>query len=343
MNLIKRHTMANRFTLLLVVALSAPGWVPAPAQADALPDTTVPSILVVGQRPGPALWKVSKGDNVLWIFGSYSPLPSQMEWRSQQVETVLANSQELLDTPGTVISVGWGNSLNMITALPFLAGVKKNVDGGRLQDQVPADVYARWTVLKQKYIGNDAAIEEERPMFAAQTLSSRARKVAGMNGGEAVTRRIYELGKNWKIPVTTTAVRVPIENPRETLRDFKKSRLDDVACFTQTIDRFEKDLDTMRRRANAWAMGDLALMRQLDFPDEKIACNAAVVDSKWLNNVKGASDMRQRVKTSWLAAAEKSLGANRSTLAVLSMSELTSPDGMLAALRARGYQVDEPE
>ena len=55
------------------------------------------------------------------------------------------------------------------------------------------------------------------------------------------------------------------------------------------------------------------------------------------------ADMRQRVKASWLAAAEKSLATNRSTLAVLSMSELTSPDGMLAALRTKGYQVDEPE
>jgi hypothetical protein len=327
-------------TLLSVVILSNAALAQEALDPDAAP---VQNILVVGQRPGPALWKVSKDEHILWIFGSYSPLPKQMEWRSQQVETVLANSQELLGTPGTVISVGWSNSLNMITALPFLAGVKKNADGGRLQDQVPAAVYARWTVLKQKYIGNDAGIEEERPMFAAQTLSSRALVVAGMNGGQAVVSRIYELGKNWKIPITTTSVSVPLENPRETLRDFKRSKLDDVACFTQTIDRFEKDLDTMRRRANAWSMGDLPTMRKLDFPDEKIACNAAVVDSKWLNNVKGAADMRKQVKAAWIAAAEKSLATNRSTLAVLSMSELTSPDGMLAVLRARGYQIEEPE
>lgn len=339
--------MSHRIKLSLILALlCAPAWAQQPAapQPGPGPDAaTVPSVLVVGQRPGPALWKVSQGDHVLWIFGSYAPLPKQMDWRSQQLETVLANSQELLGTPGTMISVGWGNSLNMITALPFLAGVKKNADGGRLQDQVPADVYARWTVLKQKYIGNDAGIEEERPMFAAETLRTRALAVAGMDGGAAVTQRIYTLGKNWKIPITTTAVSMPLENPRETLRDFKKSKMDDVGCFTQTIARFETDVDTMRQRANAWAMGDLPTLRRLDFPDEKIACNAAVLDSKWLNNVKGASDMRQRVKAAWLAAADKSLAANRSTLAVLSMSELTSPDGMLAALRAKGYQIEVPE
>jgi hypothetical protein len=337
--------MSKRSHLLLILALSsAPAWALQSAAPQPGPDAAiVPSILVVGQRPGPALWKVSQGDHVLWIFASYSPLPKQMDWRSQQLETVLAHSQELLGTPGTVISVGWGNSLNMITALPFLAGVKKNADGGRLQDQVPADVYARWTVLKQKYIGNDNGIEEERPMFAAQTLRSRALAVAGMDGGAAVTQRIYTLGKNWKIPITTTSVSVPLENPREALRNFKKSKLDDVACFTQTIDRFEKDLDAMRQRANAWAMGDLPTLRRLDFPDEKIACNAAMLDSKWLNTVKGASDMRQRVKATWLAAADNSLATNRSTLAVLSMSELTAPDGMLAALRAKGYQIEEPE
>jgi hypothetical protein len=333
--------MPHRYALLIALTLaSTSAWTQQAPEPEAV---TVPSILVVGQRPGPALWKVSKDDHVLWIFASYGPLPKQMDWRSQQLETVLANSQELLGTPGTVISVGWSNSLNMITALPFLAGVKNNVDNGRLQDQVPADVYARWTVLKQKYMGNDDGVEALRPMFAAQTLSKRALDVAGMDGGGAVTARIYELGKNWKIPVTATSVKVPLENPRETLRDFKKSKLDDVACFTQTIDRLEKDLETMRRRANAWAMGDLPTLRKLDFPDEKIACNAAVVDSKWLNNVKGAADMRKQVKAAWIAAAEKSLTNNRSTLAVLSMSELTSPDGMLAVLRAKGYQIEEPE
>ena len=99
-------------------------------------------------------------------------------------------------------------------------------------------------------------------------------------------------------------------------------------------------IDAPRARA---LLGDLPTMRKLDFPDEKIACNAAVVESKWLNNVKGAADMRKQVKAAWIAAAEKSLATNRSTLAVLSMSELTSPDGMLAVLRAKGYQIEEPE
>ena len=89
--------MSTRAALLLVLAVLSTS---TGAQAP-LETTTAPSILVTGQRPGPALWRVSKDDHVLWIFGSYAPLPRQIDWRSQQLETVLADSQELLDTPGT--------------------------------------------------------------------------------------------------------------------------------------------------------------------------------------------------------------------------------------------------
>lgn len=137
-------------------------------------------VLIIGERPGPGRWKVSKGDHFLWIFGTYSPLPQKMTWRSQAVERLIADSQEFAGPPGASMSVGFKDSLNLITALPFLVGFKKNVDGARLQDSVPAEVYARWTVLKAKYIGEDRSIEEERPMFAAETVFARALAQSGL-------------------------------------------------------------------------------------------------------------------------------------------------------------------
>eukprot|EP01034_Spumella_vulgaris_P036081 gene36081-44497_t len=97
------------------------------AEAEAVPE----KILVVGQKPGPGLWKVSKDGHVLWVFGTYSPLPQKMEWRSQQVESILSQSQEYLTPPGASASVGW---LRGLTLLPSLIGVKKNPDGATLKD-----------------------------------------------------------------------------------------------------------------------------------------------------------------------------------------------------------------
>ena len=312
-------------------------------EAPVTPDAPVQNILVVGQLPGPALWKVSKGEHVLWVFGMYSPLPQNMTWRSQQVENALAQSQELLTPPGSTFSVGWANSFNVLTAASFLIGIKKNADGAHLQDVVPADVYTRWAVLKTRYIGNDQDIEEERPMFAAGTLFGKAIRASGMDNGNAIRSRIEELAKNWKIKRTSTSVVMPMENPRQAVREFKKAHLEDVECFTKTIDRLETDLNAMKVRANAWSLGNIEAIRKLSFPDQTQSCNAAIMDSKWMGNIKEAGDLRQRIKVSWLAAAETSLANNKATFAMLPMSDLLNPDGLLATLRTKGYQVDEPD
>lgn len=166
--------MVNRYvTAFCLSLLAAPAWCEQESTAAPL-DAQPEKILIVGERPGPGMWKVSKGEHVLWIFGTYSPLPQKMTWRSQAVERVIANSQELIGPPGASMSVGFKDSLNLLTALPFLVGFKNNPDGARLQDSVPPDVFARWSALKAKYIGADSSIEEERPIFAADTLFARA-------------------------------------------------------------------------------------------------------------------------------------------------------------------------
>jgi hypothetical protein len=200
--------MFPRFlSTLCLCVLAAPAW----SQSEPIEPEKV---LVVGQRPGPGLWKVSKDDRVLWIFGTYSPLPEKMVWRSRQVETVLSQSQEFLGLPSAGVSVGWSNSLNLLTALPFVIGVKKNADGARLQDVVPADVYARWTPLKQKYIGADSAIESDRPIFAAQELFSKALKQSGLGSDRDVIASIHKMAKSAGVKFTPVTVSVQLENPR---------------------------------------------------------------------------------------------------------------------------------
>jgi len=53
-------------------------------------------VLVSGEQPGPALWKVSSSDHDLWILGEVAPLPRKVKWRSKQFEHLLANSQEVI-------------------------------------------------------------------------------------------------------------------------------------------------------------------------------------------------------------------------------------------------------
>ncbi len=334
--------MSARAAALLCVSLcTSTAW--CQDQAVSAPEPVAEKVLVVGQRPGPGLWKVSKDDHVLWVFGTYTPLPAKMEWRSQEVESIIGQSQELLLTPGAGLSVGWMDTLNIVTALPSLVNFRKNANGETLQEVIPADVYARWLPLKAKYIGSDNAVESVRPLFAAEELFDKAMAKAGLASDRAVTKRIEDLAKQHKLKITSTSVHVALENPRGALKDFKKSTLNDLPCFIKTVDRLETDLEGMRLRANAWAIGDVGKMRALIYPDQAEACRAAVTDSAWMKGLKGAEDLDARVKAGWVASAEKALENNRSTFALLPVARALNPGGLLDVLKAKGYTVEQPE
>ncbi|WP_343732562.1 TraB/GumN family protein [Duganella sp.] len=312
----------------------------AQTEEAAQPEQAQETVLLVGQRPGPGLWKVSKGDHVLWIFGTYSPLPKKMEWRSQQVESILAESQEYIGQPGASAHVGFFRGLTM---LPSLMSMKKNPDGAKLQDVLPADVYARWKPLKAKYIGDNDEIEEERPLFVAEALYSAGLKQAGLTKGEEVQKKIAGIVKQRKIKSTSTVIELEMDDPSRILKDFKKSQMADTACFDKTLARLETDIDAMRVRANAWAKGDLEAIQKLSYPDQETECADAVGKADFVKNAPGFQNVRQRVRDGWLVAAERALNNNAVTFATLRLSQILAQDGYLAALKAKGYQVDSPE
>ncbi|WP_377702254.1 TraB/GumN family protein [Pseudoduganella sp. UC29_71] len=326
---------------LALPALSALAQTEAPpAAADAEAGAVPEQILVVGQKPGPGLWKVSKDGHVLWVFGTYSPLPHKMEWRSQQVESILAQSQEYLTPPGAHASVGFFGGLAL---LPNLIGLKKNPDGATLKDVLPADVYARWLPLKAKYLGDDDGIERERPIFAAETLFSAGLKKAGLSKGYEVQRKLDDIIKQHKIKVVKTSIELPLEDPSKMLKEFKQSQLADTACFSKTLERLEGDIDAMRVRANAWAKGDLEAIQKLSYPDQETECGDAMRGAEFTKTRPGFQNVKERMQAAWLGAAEKALAANGSTFATLRLADILKPDGYLAALKAKGYTVESPD
>jgi hypothetical protein len=337
--------MFNRIIAALCLCLlAAPAWSQADPSSAMEPlaetDATPEKILVVGQRPGPGLWKISKGDHVLWVFGSYSPLPTNMQWRSQQVESILAGAQEYLAPPSSGTSIGFFKGL---TVARHVIGFKKNPDGASLRDVLPADVYARWLPLKDKYIGNDDGIERERPIFAAQTLFSKAMVHAGLSGGKDVEKSIREIIKKNQIKTTFSHIALEMKDPAAAIKEFKRSALNDIACFSMTMERLETDIDAMRVRANAWSKGAIDVIETLDYADSDQACHSAMMSSPAIKGQVGFASAQERMHALWLANAEKALAANASSFAVLAMKQLLGPTSLVAALEAKGYVVEAPQ
>jgi hypothetical protein len=331
------------FLTLPVLAQTTPQPEPAPTAQPAAVETldAVPATVVVeGRRPGPGVWKVSKGDHVMWVFGVYSPLPQKMEWDAARVERLVAKSQEVLTRPGAHMEVGFFKGL---TLLPTAIGLDKNPDGATLHDVLPADVYARWQVLKGKYIGEDDGIERRRPIFVADTLLSKGLSKSGLTQNTGVEEQIEKAAKRDKVKITPTALSLEVDDPRAMMKEFKKSQVEDVACFTKTLERLEGDIDAMRVRANAWANGNIAEISSLDYAERDKACNDAIFNSQFARNSPALQHLPERIRANWMKVAEKALADNTSTFALLPMKNVVGPQSYLADLQAKGYTVESPK
>jgi uncharacterized protein YbaP (TraB family) len=296
-------------------------------------------VLVVGEQPGPHLWKITHDDHVLWIMGALSPLPKRMTWRSREVEGVIASSQQVLMGINVETDVGF---FTKMTLLPSLMSARKNPDGKKLADVVPPDVYQRWLRVKQRYLGRDEDVESWRPLFAAQKLYSAAIEKSGLVGRQPWIDDIRKLAKQHKVPVKTPTLELEIEKPRATIKEFKKSPLDDVDCFQRTLERVENDVETMRQRANAWAIGDIEALQALPYADVLNTCANAVLSTSSAQK-QGLQDVPTRLRDTWVNDAETALRTNRSTLAVVPIDQVLAKDGWVATLVGRGYVIERNE
>ena len=188
-------------TFLFALAFtSASAQIPASPSAGEVP-VVLETMAVSGEQPGPGLWKVSKGDHVLWIVGTQTPLPQKMTWRAKGIEAIVAQSQEVLSPPSMGVSmkqIGWFTALTM---LPSALQVRKNPDDAMLKDIVPAELHARWIVLRDKYVDSYDINDEEkniegwRPMFAALELYRKAISKSGLTSANPVWPFIREAAK----------------------------------------------------------------------------------------------------------------------------------------------------
>jgi hypothetical protein len=305
--------------------------------ADRTPELA--PVVVSGVQPGPRLWKATRDGHVLWILGTLSPVPRDIEWQSREVGQVLDGAGTVLLGARASVSADVG-LLRGLMLVPQALKARRNPDGRTLREVLPPDLYARWQPLKARYLRGDDDVERWRPLFAAEALYAAAIKRQGLTDQSPVAGTVARLARKRDVPTATAEVKATVR-AKAMLQQLAASPLDDTACFARTLDRLETDLANMTARANAWAVGDLATLRALPYEDQGPACLAAVLASAMARE-QHLDDLPARVRTAWVDAAEAALAGHDASLALLPMAEILKPDGYLAALQARGVAVEAP-
>ena len=327
--------------LLACVALAFASF-RTPAQEVAPADAAVlDAIVVSGEQPGPGLWKVTRDGHVLWILGVSRPLPKDMTWLSRDVEAVIAESGEVILSPRVRMNVK-GGMFGGLLLMPSLVGARDIPDDKTLADVVPADLYARWSVLREKYLPRNKGVDKRRPVFAAFELFDAAIEQSGLSFKDIVEPVVRRAAKRGKIALTEPAIDLRIDKARAAIREFKKASLDDIDCLSRTIDIVESRIDNLRLRANAWAIGDVDALASVPATDHYKVCQDALMRTA-VAEQRGIDELPVRARKAWLDAVDRALTRHAVSFTSVGVVTLTEPGGVLDHLRTLGVEVNAPE
>lgn len=298
------------------------------------------TVVVSGVQPGPGLWKVSRDGRVMWVLGTLGPLPKRMEWNSAEVEAKVAAAGVVL-LPPTVEVEAKGAAMGGIFLVPRLMRARNNPGKERLQDVLPPQDYARWQTLKAVYLPRDGGVEKRRPILAALDLLDAALEQNDLSWRDVVMRVVRRAAKDHDVPVERPSVSVVVEDAKAAVKEFADNPVNDLECFRKTLDQVQNDMGTLATRANAWALGEVAMLSDLPYTDNAKACTDAVL-STGLAQRSGFGDLPERVKAAWMKSARTALATHDESFAVLSMARVVGPSGYLAELEKLGYTVEAP-
>jgi hypothetical protein len=302
------------------------------------PDPTTPEtdesgmevVLVLGQQPGPGLWKVSSGEHVMWILGEISPYPRKAKWTSKRFENLLGNSQELL-----LDFSGYWRADHTDTRR--LASAEMLPDGTKLKDVIPPELYKRFEATARRF--DARGLEELYPFAATNRLVVSAMDSMDMKGFSA-RFTAEQLARKRHLKTTYfSAPELPFE---KRLTNWQQPS--NTVCLERLVATIGDGGVGVRRLANAWSVGDIGTLRQLvpAYSFSRDGFRAGECAAAMHGGERQAADYKRRRTQSWLNQAKRALRTNRRTMAVVPMSELFAPDGYLAALRAAGYEIEEP-
>jgi uncharacterized protein YbaP (TraB family) len=290
-------------------------------------DTPQPleEVLVVGEHPGPGLWEVSRRSHTLFILGTHAPLPRDLVWRSKEVESAIARSNEILGAYSVALRVDQEGALQSRR--------------GNLKQILPSRTSAQWRALRDKYIGEGSQTDRLLPAAAAMLLQARAYEHSGLTYSDAVWRKIYQLAGEHAVPVwpQNYDTRLVAGEWRRTGR----ARQNGVRYLSETMNRLKSDIQEARAGANAWATGDIAALKNLAETD---ASHARLLAYSWpFLSDEEVQSLHTQAENKLLTAIERAMNRNEVTFAALPVHLLLRKDGVIARLRAAGYSVEDPD
>lgn len=284
----------------------------------------VEELLVVAHLPGPAIWRVQKGDATLIIVGSVTPLRHLQKWDTRRVEHALDGADLLLMPPAAKTGV------TDVAKLMFGGLGKLRQPGGRtLEGALPPELRARFVEARTRARKDAKRYASWKPAVAGFMVLEDFRESAGLSDAKpgSTILRMAE-AKRVKVKPMTQLRTAGLASSIGKLSDAQN-----LECLDGALTELEREGADPVGFGDAWANGDLHRVR---------ATYGALPLERCLYDTPGVNAALQRGVADATATVLKTLDKPGKTVAVIDMSFLLRRDGVLDRLKAAGAEITVP-
>jgi uncharacterized protein YbaP (TraB family) len=279
---------------------------------------------IVKRLPGPALWRVTRGDSEVIILGSLQPLPHLLVWDTTRVVNALDGATALLLPPKPKFSVLDGVSF-------FFNRGAFELHGQTLSQALPPQERARYEHVLALIHANPDKYAHLKPAVAGAVLIGDWRRAAGLSDAKPIST-VEKLAAVDHVPLRHVGDFAAAPLARKILDQMSPSA--DLACFDAAMDDIDREAARAPANAKAWANADLKAIGQTYTIAEFDRC---------LMQSPSVQGLLERGMTEGVQAIEQALQRPGKTVAIIDLNFLLRPGGVLDRLKAKGDAITLPK
>ncbi len=312
------RAMACALTLVAGHAMAQVASPAAPEAAPAKPWSDITEVVVRAHAPGPAMWKLARGDSTLWVMGTLHVAPKDVAWDATRFQRVLSGAH-LLILPRVVHD-------DMVSEQDM-----ELPDSQPLSEVVASDTYARYraTLAREAFDGLPTGLAYQ-PAWAGAWLISRVYEAHGFTT-HIVPPEVAVLAGQSGVAVKY------VDRHTTRLQARQYFHLDKAigeACLTDYLDSIDHDIATVDAMGKAWAEGDVPAILAKHRDPAWVTCFLAQPKYAQIYETYAVDDM--------VKAVDKALQTPGKSVAVMPLSDLLRQGGILDRLRAEGVTITAP-
>jgi uncharacterized protein YbaP (TraB family) len=321
-----RKWLALACTLLVIPLVDGAAAQPAPPPDPAAPQWADIETVQASTRPGPAVWRVSKGDAEVWILATVGPLPKDFAWNTDYIGALLDGAHAVLTPPG--IGVGLGDGVWLLINYGNRLSMPR---GQALEATLEAPMRARFVALRTQLGQDEDRYRTDSPLRASLRLFSDFRNKAQLTGD--AWGRIHKLADAKDVPMKPIAKG---GDGYDAIRDLLTLPTDKQrVCLGLAVDDVDYLSGHAQAAARAWAIGDVrGVKANLDDGLDPMECISAAVSS--------LAAIRAKATAAEVAGIEAALNQQGKTIALIGMGDLLRKGGVLEQLEARHLTIEGP-